>query len=363
MATPAAAKFFARVLSPTGSATRRVIDSSLFLTVPKVVREINKPAGELSVDLALPWDDFGYGSASGINLYDLVKIYAVNADNPTGLLIFQGHIEEITGSFDSNQNHVSLRLFPIDALFGRSLWKDADYTVAYAAADFDTILGDAITDVNTIYGATFFTPNLGNPGLSITQDFVRVTHAAAIANAAKSLLATWYWRIRADGQIDLAQFNDSTADHTFVVGLHVDTVRVVKSLLETKNKILVSWGGSPTDSEYTDATSVTAYGRRMSLITDPNIGDSGTSDTKGNGEKARLKDIFTKTSLVVNATYAIETIRPGDTCRIVNVSENTSQMLTGTLRIVRVEYDGSLARLSLADVVDNFGRELGKLVG
>lgn len=34
-------------------------------------------------------------------------------------------------------------------------------------------------------------------------------------------------------------------------------------------------------------------------------------------------------------------------------------MLTGVLRIVRVEYDGAVAVLHLADVSDNFGKELG----
>jgi len=358
-----AARFFAKVFTPTGATTRRVLGADIMLSVPRIIREVNKPCGDLSLAIALPWDDFGYGDADGINLFDLVKVYAVNEANPTGVLVYQGHIEEITGTYSAGTNALSLRLFPVDALLSRSLWKSGSYAVAYAGADVDTIFSDAIDDVNTIYGATFLTKNLGNPGVSITQTFTRQTHLAAVTSAAKFLTSTWYWRMRANGQVDLAQFNDVTADHRLTVEKDVDSISAIKSLLDTKNKVVVSWGGGPTDAEYSDATSITNYGRRMSLVSDSGIGNSGSADAKGNAEVARLKDPFTKTVLVVNSNYPIETIQPGDTVKVVNISGDTSQMVSGVLRVLRVEYDGSTARLNLADVVDNFGNELAKIVG
>lgn len=358
----ASAKFFAKVFNQTGATVRRTLDASLFLSNPRIVREVGKAASEVSIDLALPWDNFGYGDSDGLNPFDLVKIYAVNEANKTGVLVYQGHIEEIVGVFDASQSHITLRLYPIDALFGRSLWKDADYIVAYSGADVDTIFSDAITDVNTIYGATFFTGNLSNPALSVIQTFTRLTHLAAITAAGLLLPSTWYWRVRPSGQLDLAQFNDSTADHLLVVGKHIDSVQVTKSLLNVKNKIVVSWNSPVEDDEYNDATSVTAYGRRMSLVSGSGIGDQTTADARGNGDKNRYKDLFTKTELVVNALYPIETILPGDTIEVVNVSDTTSQMLSGILRVLRVEYDGSLCKLSLSDYAENFGSEFTKSI-
>lgn len=355
-----AARFFAKVYTLAGTFRAPVIDESLLLGVPTIVREINKPAGSVELNLAYPFDNFGYSTA--IDVGNLVKVYAVNENNKTGLLVYQGFIEEIDGTFSANSNTVTLRIFPIDALMDRSLWKSGgSYIVTYAAGDVDTIFSDAIDAMNLIYG-TYFTKNLGNPGLTLNQTFTRQTHLAAMNAAAKSLVDGWYWRIRANGQVDLAQFNDSTPTHSLTVGKDIDTIHVVKSALNLKNKLVVSWGAGPTDTEYSDATSITNYGQRMALISDSGINDLATANTKGNGQLGQLKNIITKTEIIVNAQYPIETILPGDTVKIQNVTNNTSQMVTGVLRVLRTEYNGATCSLHLGDILDNFGNELGLLL-
>lgn len=354
--TPKAARFFAKIYSSTGGSFRRVLGSGVLLSIPRIVREVNKPAGEITLDVALPWDSFGYGST--INLFDLVKVYAVNDANLDGLLVYQGHITEIETHFDATGNGVSLRIFPIDALLGNAFWVGTAYTVAYAGADVDTIFSDGIDDANTVHGS-FFTKNLGNPALSVTVNFVQKTHLEALQSAFEFLSATWYWRIRANGHIDLQQYSDVTQTHTLALGKHVDSIQAGKSILNLKNLVRLGWGSGPTYAVYSDGTSQTAYGHRDEALTDSGIQNSGSADAKGNGEIARLKDPRTKTVLTVNANYAIETILPGDTVKIVNVPSGASSFLSGQiLRIQRVEYDGSLAVLHLADIVDVFGSEL-----
>lgn len=356
-----AARFFAKVYTFTGSSFRRVLDAAVVLGVPTIVREIGKPASDIQLQLAMPFDDFGYTTT--IDIGNLVKIYAVNDDNREGLLVYQGFIEELDGTLSRSQNTITLRIFPIDSLFGRSYWKvGGSYVVTYGSSDVDTIFSDAIDDMNSIYGATFFTKNLGNPGLTLNQTFTRVTHGSALETAAKFLADGWYWRIRANGQVDLGQFNDVTPTHRLASAKHIDTIHVVKSALNLKNKIVVSWGGGPTDSEYSDAPSIAAYGQKMALVSDSGINDAGTANTKGNNELARLKNVVTKTEIVVNSQYPIETILPGDTIKIENVTANTSQMVTGILRVLRTEYNGSTCNIHLGDVIDNFGNELGLLM-
>lgn len=362
---PKVASFFAKVYDRTGVTFRRVIDSSLFLTVPRIVREVGNAAGDLTFDLALPYDNFGYGSTSGINPGDLVKLYAVNSRNPSGYLVYQGHVEDLIGSLDQQGNdHASVRLFPIDAMFGRTRWKNAgSYVINYAAADVDQIMSDVIDAVNSVFGATFFSKNLGNPALSFNLAITRQTHQDALIAAAKFLPATWYWRVRPNGQFDLGQYSDATPTHSLVMGRDVDSLQVTRSLLNTKNKVIESWGPTPTDSDYLDAASASAYGQRDDLQSDPGVTDQPSADTKGNNLVAAEKNPATKTVIVVNSNYPIETILPGDTAKVVNIANGSSQMLTGVLRIVHVEYDGSLATVSLADVTDNFGTELNKMLG
>jgi hypothetical protein len=94
-------------------------------------------------------------------------------------------------------------------------------------------------------------------------------------------------------------------------------------------------------------------------LSDSGIQNSGSADSRGNGEVARLKNPFTKTQITVNANYAIETILPGDTVKVTNVPSGASSLLSGqVLRIQRIEYDGALALLHLADIIEIFGNEL-----
>ena len=303
----AAASFFVKVYSSNGSTFRQVLDKGVLLSVPRIIREVNKPAGEITLDLALPWDNFGYGST--INLFDLVKVYAVNAANPGGLLVYQGHIIEANAMYDAVSNHVTLRVFPIDALMGNAFWVGSGYTVSYAGALVNTIFSDAIDDLTAVHGS-FFTKILAHR-LRPSRRTSQKTHLDALGLAFAFLDATWYWRVRPSGQVDLQQYSDSSPVHLLALGKHVDSIQAGKSILDVKNLVRLGWGSGPTYALYSDATSQASYGHRDEALTDSGIQNSGSADSKGNGEVARLKNPFTKTQITVNANYAIETILPG----------------------------------------------------
>jgi hypothetical protein len=362
MSNIGAAKFMLRVYSPAG-VFRRIYDASLILAVPTIVRQVNTPASDITISLALPYDGFGYGQANGVNLFDLVKVYVISDFNPQGYLVYQGHVEEITAQTDqTGVDHVDLRLFPIDAEFGRSLWKAAgSYVLNYSNADASTIMAAALADVNAIYG-TEFTANMAPPGLSLTATYTRETHQDVIDTVAKNLLSTWYWRIRPDGTFDLQQYSDASPIHRLTMGVNVDSIQITASLLNTKNKIVVTWGGTPTDSEYPNAPSIAAYGQRMEDVSDSSITTQAGADLRGAGELA-ANPVIIKTVLVVNSKYASETIQPGDTVRVLNMSANANLMLSGVQRVAHISYDGSLCELQLTEVVNNFGQEITKLIG
>ena len=359
-----AATFFAKVYNSDGSSARQTIDSSKLQNVPRIIREVGKPASELELELAYPWDDFSYGT--NINLFDLVKLYAVNSANPGGLLVFQGHITEIVAENADQKDSVTLRVYPIDALLNNAHYKSgasaslADYTVSVTTTDVDTMFSSIVTDANTVYGS-FFTSSLGNPALSLNVDFVELTHLEALQKAASLLDSTWYWRVNASGQVKLAQWS-GTATHKLTLGKDVDAIKVTKSIVDLKNGELLKWGGTPTRAFYNDATSQTDYGKRQQIETDSGITNSGTADARGNGDIARLKNPFTKVEITANFSYAIETILPGDTVQVSNIVSGGSQMVAGVMQIIRVEYDGATAVLTIADTVQNFGTEFSRAI-
>lgn len=361
MASPS---FFAKVFTRTGSTFKTMLDAGLLLSRPKIIREVGKPAGEVTLDLALPWDNFGYGTTI-LEGY-LVKIYAVNDDHPLSTLVYQGHITEIDAELSGGQNRVRLRLFPIDQLLNSAFWKSgateslADFTVAYTTTDIDTMFAAAITDANTVHGASFFSSSNANPALSITVSFVELTHLEGLQKAATFLDEDWFWRIDADGTVVLDDY-PTTATHQFVIDRHIAEISVAKSILDTVNGLRLEYAG-PTYALYTDATSEGAYNKKRIKITESDISGSGSANAFGNATIARRKDPKTKIMLTVNREYDLETIQVGETCRLVNLSTGASAMLSDNMRIVRVEYDGLTANLHLAEVTSNFGQEFGKAI-
>lgn len=357
---PKGARFFAKIFDSTGATARQTLGEADLLELPRVVREVGKPAAEIVLVVAKPWDGFGYGDAGGINEFDLVKVYAANESNPAGALVFQGNIAEIRAIYAKDADHVELRVVPIDALLTNAFFKDgSSFVYSYAAVDIDAIFADVIAHANAVHGA-FFTTDLDVPGKSMTLDFVRQKHSEVLTKAGLLLDPDWYWRIDAAGLVKLSQYNDATPDHKLTLGKDVDRIELIRSIMDVENGYVLEWGGTPTEAYYEDTTSKTDFGVREATDADTTIGDSGTADAKGDGFIGANKDPRTKTLIVVNATYAIETILPGDTCQVLNVKAGTQQVLSGVFRIVRVEYDGTTATLHLSDVVENFGNEMGK---
>lgn len=360
-----AARFLAKIYDKTGVTLKKVIDPGAILDVGKIVREVNKPASDLTLSLALPWDDFGYGTE--ISEFFLVKLYAMNDAHPSGVLVYQGFITEITGKLASMTNHVELRIFPLESVWNNAFWKSGagqtlgDYTITYAGADVDTMFSDALASVNTLMGTSYFTGDLSNPGVSITVNFVEQTHKQGIDKAIKFLNATWYWLIKADGTVLLKQYSDATATHRFVLGQEIESLEVTKTIMDVKNGVRVEYTG-PAYVFSNDGTSETAYGLRQKKINDSNIQNAGSATALGDAEVAKQKDVKIRTKIVVNAQYDLETIFPGDTCTLVNLSSSSSQMVSGVFRILRTEYDGATMTLHLADIVRNFGNEFEKAI-
>ncbi len=115
-----AAQFFLKVYDKTGATIRQTIGANKIIGVPTIVRDVSAAGSDLTIDIAMPWDDFGFGEANGINYYDLVKIYAQNENNPGGVVVFAGFITEIHCQFDAKDNHITLRLLPIEAVFANA---------------------------------------------------------------------------------------------------------------------------------------------------------------------------------------------------------------------------------------------------
>ena len=97
------------------------------------------------------------------------------------------------------------------------------------------------------------------------------------------------------------------------------------------------------------ATIVLMLGTDLSLAVDTKTDEAAAASSKPS-KADKQKEIAARRKAVAKV-------------KVVNIKAGTTQMLTGVLRIVHMDYDGSLATLQLADVTDNFGVELNKMLG
>lgn len=352
-----AAKFLVKIFSPDRSTPRMVLNDKSILTVPSIVREVNKPASDVTLDLAISWDDAAYAETYGLNPYDLVEIDAITETYPNGYRVFTGNIQELKVRYGAQENRVIIRVFPIEAEFTFYFWINTYVSTVDTADVFD----DAVDAVNGSYSPQL-TKNIATTG-QVHQPAYSGYVIAGLNSEMENLNASWYWRVRPNLQLDLQQYSDSVATHTLTVGKDVDTVQNIKSLIDVVNYARIEFfdGITVHSTVYQNAASVAAYGLRNFY---QSLGSSsqGQSDSVGNNLIENQGDLFTKTQLVVNAQYPIETILPGDTVKIQNLTTAQQAWLSGILRVVRVRYDGATAVLDLSIITDNYGVELGKLI-
>lgn len=353
-----AAKYLIKVYDHSGATVRRVFDSGSIISEVVVTREANKPCGEVQLELAVAWDDVGYGQSTGVNPYDFVSIYAITETSPNGILIFQGNVEEEKVRYSGGENRLLLRLFPMDAGLSHLAFLYApggtpDVTDVFTAAS------------STFNGATYY-PLLTN-NLAVTGVTLTIINSLSALNALNTAFAnldgTWYWRVRPDGHLDLQQYADSTPTHKLLLNRDIDDITPSKSLLDVVNYVTIDFsdGGGAHTTVYQNAPSVAAYGKRSQYFS---LGTStqAQSDLEGNNIISKDGDIFSKIRVTVNARYAIETILPGDTVKIMNTTTQEAVWLPTVLRVLRVRYDGMTAVLDLSKVFDNYGVELGRLI-
>lgn len=353
-----ALKWFAKVYDSSGT-FKRVLDSEAFTGVPTIVRETGKPASDVSFMVAFRYD------TSPVSVGDRVKLYCVRKTNPDGTaatgtpqLYYQGNVEEPTLVLDQNGgDNVTVRLFPIDAMLNRAGWKNGTYAFTLSAQDPSAMIGAAIDDVNATFGS-FFTKNLTSSGQSLDLKVTASKHLKAIQDAAALLPDGWLWRVEPDGTVTVMQW-PAPATHAVTFGTQVDSILLVNSLVDTVNHVVVVWGAGPTYTEYSDAGSIALYGKRTLFVNDSSITTLAASDARGASELG-AKNPSNKTELVVNSNYLNETIQPGDTLKVLNVP--ASMPFNAVNRIVRVQYDGSLAVIQLAEVFNVFSSELEKFI-
>lgn len=374
---PEVRHFLVKIYDQDGSTFRKTFSSDRpegaltgYIKAPLSFKsQLNGGQGQLQLDIALPFDDFDEGSS--IAHMNIVRVYSVVIDTltQTETLVYSGFISRYEPYAQAGgEEGVRVTCLGLVSLLALSYYKSgSSFTVTHTTQDPSDIVEDIVDHFNTVYGGSLLSytaDSLQTVGTNVSLTFTDQRWSDAIKKARDATSQYWWWYVDQDGLVSLKQ-KPSTPTHTFTIGRDVESITAPKDAEKIVNDVQVRRSGG-TATDYSDATSQSTYGtgspatgKRTQIITDSTITDATTADQVGNKAVGDNKDAKIKATVVVNSKYAIDSVRPGDTCAILNVS---GSFFSSNMLIVAVTYNGTTVTLELEEQPANFGRELTGLI-
>lgn len=317
---------------------------------PRIVSEINQGQGQLNIDLDALFDDFGEGSDISHGYLLKLYLYDENHPAPTGILIYSGIITTYEPRIEGNIETLKLMPIGIVSELNNSYFKVGGNRTFNINKKASEIFQDIITHFKTVYtdsDIAYTGGSVEDSGTVLDIDFANVKWLDAIKTAQKSAPTGWWWRVDPDGTAHFKS-KPSTATHTFEMQRHVERIVVNKTIDSVKNDIILESSAPSTPHTASDATSISSYGTRTLIISDSNIQDDTTAAARVAKELADRKDPKRRVAVTINEQYDLESIKPGDTCKIIGEKIGSS-LLNSNMQIVRVDYSQDMVTITLEE--------------
>ena len=346
----------------------KIIEDASFTGFTKY---INGGLSTLVLKLARKIDTFD--DNNDVSIGNRIKIYISDTDDDD-VLVYNGMIEGQNPYLDGNVEYVEIVCYGDVTRLNRDILRTGQRTTFYTdttnylgtssaseVAELSNVIRDIIDYFNTNNPDVDITYNvsgidsISDTNQGINYKFTALTYLEAIEKCRLVAPQSWYWFVGADG-VFVFSGKPGSATHNFVVGKSIKSLKVSKSLDQTKNSILVV-GKDSVYYEYEDANSLDSYGRRTHLHIDTDLQDAGTMDNYGEAILEKYKNPIIKIELEIydnngNANgYDIESINPGDTCKITNI-DDSSDLFTNNMTITQVDWTMGMARVIIE--INNF---------
>ena len=322
----------------------------------KFEKNINGGLGEAVLDM-----QFSISNLGSVNTFDFnnrVEFYLTDEFN-TDLLIYSGYITALDPYFKDGAEGVKITMLGAISKLSNDYFRVGDsITTTKNSTDPSQIFKDIIDNYRVLEDnplVNYTGTSIKMTGTSISYTYYSKTHLEAIEKTEEFLPYNWYWYVDADGILNLNEEGQRT--HYLSVGGHITSLDTFKNIESIKNKFVFWNGRDLADSDYiysvyNDTQSQADYDIRTEQRTDSRVTLQATADIMGNSFINANKDPKTRVRLVVNNTYDIASIQPGDFVRIRNVDTTSNPDLVtfpDDLKVVRVIYEVDKVELTLAE--------------
>lgn len=317
--------------------------------------------------LVIPRNFDNYNNDDAISNGNTIKVYVnVNQGTPN-TNIYTGIIEEFTTVSGSDENVQIYCTGTVRAL--SNVYPSTEDILQYGM--FNGIQASAAV----LKVVDFF--NINNSHFRIKADSstvpttTQIVLVIPVSNTYRELLdeittqagENFFWYLDGNDTLYFKQFS-STPNHVFVFKKHISEITFSKTIKHLVNSVFF-WNGFKSSDpsfmarNYISHKSQTRYGVRSIREKDARITSSYTSGKRYHGIfnlKDKELNVF---EFEVNDQYPIETIKPGDTCRIVNI--NSEIGIPSVMVILGVEYNINSVKLTIQDVKYYTSRRLDQM--
>jgi hypothetical protein len=317
-------------------------------TFDSFVKVINGGLGQLTLTLARSIDTFNV--FSDVSVGNKIEVWISDENTTmTGVKVYSGFVEQQNPKVEGEKDYVEIVCYSMASKLKNDILKIGSHTKLYTKDTVGLSLYDydwTAAEIQDVVEAIMDNYNIANPLMSIQYDvngvstvqltgnlmkfrFEALTYFEAIDRCREVAPQNWYWIVNSLDQIEFKPISNS-ADHTFVLSKDVKSLNASNSADGIKNILLLfckyaDSGSSSIYKQYKDDASIALYGRRVEKMINNNFYDEDTMDNVGNSFINENKDLKIRLEIEIidssesDKGYDIESIDPGDTCKIVGL--------------------------------------------
>lgn len=358
--------FLAKTYTPSGTfknAFTRVVFSSFD-------DEVNGGQGGMELTIPRSFDNFSQNH--DLDIGNVVKLYSIS-DDGTNTLLYTGIIDGYNLEVGATDT-VTITCVGAIAQLSNDIYHVSKVTYKkFSSMELGAMMKNVIDTFrsNTSYPLiNYSASSIANTGVTKTQELYMNTYFDAVSLIAQLAPYNYTWHVGADGILSLSA-NPTTATHFFTIGKEISNLSINASYGQSYNALLFSNGLGTNDPEYiyhmfTDATSISTYGRKVKTFSDNRFKKStATYIEKANKDIAIFKDPIYTVSLTIadddfsDKGYNIESIHVGDTFKVLNTP--TTSALTSNMLITNTTYNVGSITLTATDTIQYTNRILAQI--
>lgn len=335
-------KFYDKSASPI-----KTVNPLILLNEPSFTQQINGGQGECILRIKASFDNFAE-EVNFIGLMNHVQVVEIDPANKDGRVIFTGYVPSHTAILKNAGEYIQIRALGLASKLSESLYGvSPDFTVnstadpsALATAVIDSLLVDYPNFIT--YATSGPSQSVFSVGTDVNLEFTQISRLEAIQKSRELAGGDWYWYIDGQGVFHFAE-RPATATHVFQIGNDIESIEVDNNINEMVNHVVVNYDGG--QHVALDSSSITEYGRRAKVIDDSSIKDLASAQLRASDELTKATPKLS-TKITINSNYDLESIRPGQTCRVRGLKEGSTTM-GQNMQIMRVKYQADKVELVL----------------